>query len=211
MSEKIGESLTGIITGVEAFGLFVQGIEIPAEGLIPIETLPKDNYSYERYSRSLSGSRKKNQFRLGDQVTVKVAVVDLDKRLLEFRMLASAVAPEGKKSSGKSGDRKGGSKGKGPKPAKPRKPAGKSKSKRKSEEEEHSWEFVRASGKTRKHREAAKNKKFKPSKKTESQGNSGRIPLRPIKEPPKIWGRFKCFLVMTDIWVYFRNFLASCR
>ena len=166
MEEKIGESLTGIITGVEAFGLFVQGVEIPAEGLIPIETLPKDNYSYERYSRSLSGSRKKNQFRLGDQVTVKVAVVDLDKRLLEFRMVASAITSEGKKSSGKSGDRRKSSKG-----PKPKKSVGKSKSSRrkpKNKEEEHSWEFVRASGKTRKHREAAKKKKAKSSKKTES-------------------------------------------
>ena len=48
MEDKIGESLTARITGVESYGLFVQGVEIPAEGLISIDTLPPDNYSYER-------------------------------------------------------------------------------------------------------------------------------------------------------------------
>ncbi|QEG24304.1 Ribonuclease R [Mariniblastus fucicola] len=103
MSEKIGDKLTGVITGVEQFGLFVQGIEIPAEGLIPIESLPGDNYTYERRSRTLSGAREKNQFRLGDQIEVEVAVVDLDKRLLEYRIVG--VKPGRSRSTQRGGGR----------------------------------------------------------------------------------------------------------
>ena len=36
MSDKIGMELDGIITGVENFGLFITGIEIPAEGFVHI-------------------------------------------------------------------------------------------------------------------------------------------------------------------------------
>ena len=194
MSDKIGETLTGVITGVESFGLFVQGIEIPAEGLVPIEALPNDKYSYERYSRTLSGTKKKNQFRLGDQVQVEVANVDLDKRLLEFNLLGvkpgsnrparpKSGSSKRKPDSDKSGRR--GSKPKGPRESREKTPFEKAKSKsrdkskpkvkpkrskRKSKDKDVDfvWEEVRASGKTRKQREAAKQKKRKPSKKTES-------------------------------------------
>ena len=189
MSEKIGETLTGVITGVESFGLFVQGIEIPAEGLVSIEALPNDNYSYERYSRTLSGSKKKNQFRLGDQIQVEVANVDLDKRLLEFNLLG--VKPGGNRparpKSGSSKRKPDSGKDKSPRSSREKpafdktKPKGKSKKKSKARikpkrskdksnqgEEEFVWEEVRKSGKTRKQREAAKEKRRKPSRKTES-------------------------------------------
>jgi len=202
MSEKIGETLTGVITGVESFGLFVQGIEIPAEGLVPIEALPNDNYSYERYSRTLSGARKKNQFRLGDKVQVEVANVDLDKRLLEFNLLgvkpgagaSRSARPKSGTSKGKQESRKprrdakpesnresrdemlfdkaasSRSRDKPKESSKPKARVKPKRSRRKSKDidDDFVWEEVRASGKTRKHREAAKQKKRKPSKKTDS-------------------------------------------
>ena len=160
MENKIGESLTARITGVESYGLFVQGVEIPAEGLISIDTLPPDNYSYERTSRTLSGAKKKNQFRLGEMVTVEVAAVDFDRRLLEYRLIGTS------KRSGRK-----------PKPtnvAAEKKSSEKATSKRKSwrkpsDKEELPWESRRANGKTRKQREAAKDKKFKSKKKTKSE------------------------------------------
>ena len=184
MSDKIGDSLTGVVTGVESFGLFVQGVEIPAEGMIPIESLPADNYSYERASRTLSGARKKNQFRLGDEVEVEVAVVDLDKRMLEFRLLG--VKPGNSRPARKNKGRLKESTGRA-KPSRderikekraPReKVAGektkvKPKRKRKGKQDkldDFVWEEVRASGKTRKQREAEKDKKYKPAKKTKSK------------------------------------------
>ena len=39
--------MDAVITGVEDFGLFAQGIELPAEGLIPIDTLRDDRYRYD--------------------------------------------------------------------------------------------------------------------------------------------------------------------
>ena len=85
MSTRVGETLTAVVTGVESFGLFAQGVEIPAEGLVPIANLPDDKYSYEKSSRTLSGFRSGNQFRLGDMIEVIVAKVDLDERKLEYK------------------------------------------------------------------------------------------------------------------------------
>jgi ribonuclease R len=84
---KRGLEMDAIVTGVEPFGLFVQGLELPAEGLVPLESLPDDAYRYERASHTLSGRRPGNAFRLGDRVRVQVARVDLDRRALDFRLV----------------------------------------------------------------------------------------------------------------------------
>ena len=86
LADRIGKKMDGIITGVESFGVFVQGIEIPAEGLIPLDSLPSDSYRYDRNTRTLSGHKAHNQFRLGDRVSVKVAFIDPDQRILEFEL-----------------------------------------------------------------------------------------------------------------------------
>lgn len=86
LADRVGKKMDGIITGVESFGVFVQGIEIPAEGLIPLDSLPSDSYRYDRNTRTLSGHKVHNQFRLGDRVSVKVAFIDPDQRILEFEL-----------------------------------------------------------------------------------------------------------------------------
>jgi ribonuclease R len=72
---------------VEEFGLFVEGIRIPAEGLIHVTSLADDHYRYDRTTHTLTGFRAGNSFRLGDRVRVTVARVDIDRRELDFRLL----------------------------------------------------------------------------------------------------------------------------
>jgi ribonuclease R len=72
---------------VETFGLFVQGLGLPAEGLVSLQSLPDDTYRFERASHTLSGRRPGHSFRLGDRVRVAVAKVDLDRRVLDFRLV----------------------------------------------------------------------------------------------------------------------------
>jgi ribonuclease R len=87
LSKQIGVEMDAVVTGVEAFGLFVQGLAIPAEGLVPLDALPDDTYRYDRASHTLSGRRPGQSFRLGDRVRVAVARVDLERRMLDFRLL----------------------------------------------------------------------------------------------------------------------------
>ena len=87
LGQRIGEELNAVITGVEEYGLFAQGIELPAEGLIHVSSLADDYYSFDRRTHSLSGRRSGNSFRLGDVVRVVVARVDVDRRELDLRIV----------------------------------------------------------------------------------------------------------------------------
>jgi len=107
MSERIGTVFTGTVTGVESFGLFVQGREIPAEGLLHLENLPRDGYVFDSATRTLSGRRSENQFRLGDAISVRVRSVDLERRELEFDYVDSqgrAVTDSPNRPAGRSGE-----------------------------------------------------------------------------------------------------------
>jgi ribonuclease R len=93
LSQRIGLQMRAVITGVEEFGLFAEGVELPAEGFIAISSLQDDFYRFEAATHSLTGQRSSNQFRLGDSLTVEVAHVDLARRELDFRLVQHAVAP----------------------------------------------------------------------------------------------------------------------
>jgi len=86
LASRRGLELDAVVTGVEAFGIFVQGVELPAEGLVPLESLPEDSYSHDRTAHRLSGRRAGQTFRLGDRMRVAVDRVDLERRTLEFRI-----------------------------------------------------------------------------------------------------------------------------
>ena len=93
LSDRIGEELDAVITGVEEFGLFVQGVELPAEGLIHVTPSQDDFYRFDRASHTLTGNRSGNAFRLGDLVRVAVARVDVDRRELDFRLAGRLKRP----------------------------------------------------------------------------------------------------------------------
>jgi len=90
MSERIGEEMESVITGVESFGMFCQGVAIPAEGMIHLSSLSDDFYVFDQATRRLTGSRTHREFRLGDPIRVVVAAVDIDRRQLDLRVVESA-------------------------------------------------------------------------------------------------------------------------
>jgi ribonuclease R len=87
LSTRIGEEMDAIVTGVEGFGLFVQGIELPADGFVPVASLHDDYYYYDRAAHTLSGRHEGNVFRLGDTLRVAVARVDMERRELDFQLV----------------------------------------------------------------------------------------------------------------------------
>ena len=82
--------MNAVITGVEDFGLFVQGVELPADGLVHISSLQDDYYRYDATSHSLVGHREGHRYRLGDLVNVEVMRVDVDRRELDFRIVPAS-------------------------------------------------------------------------------------------------------------------------
>jgi len=79
----LGDVFEGIISGVVAFGLFV---ELPntAEGLVPIRTLDDDYYRFEEERHQFRGESTGKIYRLGQKVRVKLVEVNVPEKKLEF-------------------------------------------------------------------------------------------------------------------------------
>ena len=181
MVDKVGKKMLAVITGVEAFGVFAQGIEIPAEGLIPVANLPPDSYQYDRGSRTLQGFREGNEFRLGDKIEVEVAVVDPDQRTLEFKLVGIEPSPNNAARRSKTGDRPKRRSRDDRKP-KPRNNSDRKLARKKKRSSSTDWEERRASG-----RQKGQIKKKKKSKK--SQAQKGKVKSEKKKSSKKSSGK----------------------
>ena len=80
MADKVGDEFTGFVTGVTAFGLFVELVEHFVEGLVHISTMADDYYRFVERQHVLCGENTHKTYRLGDQVKVQVLRVDLEQR-----------------------------------------------------------------------------------------------------------------------------------
>ena len=98
-NQRIGDEMEAVVTGVEEFGIFAQGTELPAEGLIHINSLQDDHYHFDRTTRSLVGCRANNSIGLGDIVVVQIAHVDVDARQLDLHMVKPKRAGQEKTSA----------------------------------------------------------------------------------------------------------------
>ena len=88
MASRLGKTYSGIISGVTAFGMFVELDEIFVEGLVPLASLD-DDYVFEEKEYTLRGRNRGQRFRLGDPVMVLVESVNLERRQINFRLLGA--------------------------------------------------------------------------------------------------------------------------
>ena len=84
MKEKVGDVFEGVITGVTAFGFFVELKDIFVEGLVRVTSLSDDYYHFEEKRYCLMGERTHKMFRIGDGVRVKLVRVDTERRQIDF-------------------------------------------------------------------------------------------------------------------------------
>jgi ribonuclease R len=87
MKDKIGEEFKGIISGVTAFGFFVELKDIFVEGLVRVTSLHDDYYQYHEKKYCLAGERSHKTFRIGDEVRVRVERVDVERRHIDFGLI----------------------------------------------------------------------------------------------------------------------------
>jgi ribonuclease R len=94
MAGKLGEEFAGYITGVQAFGLFVELDEIYVQGLVHVSSMSDDYYRFDEKAHLLKGENTERTYRLGDRVSVQVARVDLERRQIDF-VLTSVIERAG--------------------------------------------------------------------------------------------------------------------
>lgn len=87
MSEHLGQTYDGVISGVTEWGLYVELNENKCEGMIPIRDLDDDYYEFDEKNYCLRGRKKNKIYSLGDAITIKVARANLEKKQLDFTLI----------------------------------------------------------------------------------------------------------------------------
>ncbi len=83
MEKHIGEVYEASISGVMKFGFFVE-LENTIEGLVRVESLPKDLYNYHEETKTLHALHSQKIYRLGDKVKVKCVDANHYLREIDF-------------------------------------------------------------------------------------------------------------------------------
>ncbi|HLW10549.1 MAG TPA: ribonuclease R [Fermentimonas sp.] len=84
MSDKLGKTYDGVISGVTEWGIYIEINENKCEGMIPIRELDDDFYELDEKNYRLVGRRTRREYRLGQPVTIEVAKANLERRQLDF-------------------------------------------------------------------------------------------------------------------------------
>ena len=123
MAQFVGEEFTGVISGVTAFGIFVE-LDNGVEGLVHVSTMTNDYYEYVEEQYAMIGERTRTQYRLGDEVEVILARANVEERNLDFVLKDNGqyVPERPVKPGNNSKQGKGDKKAKAPRPKKQVKP-----------------------------------------------------------------------------------------
>jgi ribonuclease R len=84
MADKVGDEFEGYVTGVSAFGLYIELIEHFVEGMVHVSTMADDYYRFVERAHILRGENKGRVYRLGDRVGVQVIRVDMERRQIDL-------------------------------------------------------------------------------------------------------------------------------
>ena len=86
MADKIGEEFEGIVSSVTNFGMF---IELPntIEGLVHVSNMTDDYYRFDDRQMMMIGERSGKQFRIGDEVEVRVTSVKPEESAIDFEIV----------------------------------------------------------------------------------------------------------------------------
>ncbi|MEL7564798.1 MAG: ribonuclease R [Dehalobacterium sp.] len=87
MERHVGETFEGFISGVTAFGMFVE-LDNTVEGLVHVSTMTDDYYEYHEKMIAFMGRHTKKVYKLGDPVKILVTRVNVEDRSIDFELAA---------------------------------------------------------------------------------------------------------------------------
>jgi ribonuclease R len=87
MADRVGEDFPALIISTTKFGFFVELTDMFIEGLVPLNSLIDDRYTYRENTRQIIGERTKRTFSIGDRVRVVLDRLDHVQRKLQFSVL----------------------------------------------------------------------------------------------------------------------------
>jgi len=87
MQDRVGEEFAALVLNPAKFGLFVELTDLFVEGLVPIDTLPGDRYTWRENTHEIVGERWGRRFRAGDRVQVILDRILAQERKLQFSIV----------------------------------------------------------------------------------------------------------------------------
>jgi ribonuclease R len=84
MSQYIGKSFAGSVSGLTDWGLYVEMEETRCEGMVRLSDLTDDSYVHDSEKSQIIGRRYKRVYTFGTKVRVKVKAANLEKRTLDL-------------------------------------------------------------------------------------------------------------------------------
>ncbi len=87
ISQFIGQSFEGIVTGITEWGIYVEIIENKCEGMIRLKDMTDDIYEYFEQGRYVLGVRKGIKHQIGDVAKIRVKRTNIPKRLVDFEFV----------------------------------------------------------------------------------------------------------------------------
>jgi ribonuclease R len=90
MQDRVGEDFDGLITSVTKFGFFVELTDLFIEGLVPLNTLTDDFYSYHENTRQIIGQRSRKTYSMGQRIRVLVDRIDPVEKKIQFAIFDEA-------------------------------------------------------------------------------------------------------------------------
>ena len=99
MQDRVGDEFAALVLNPAKFGLFVELTDLFVEGLVPIDTLRADRYTFRENTHEIVGERTGRRFRAGDRVQVILDRVLAQERKLQFALVEEELRLTGKKSA----------------------------------------------------------------------------------------------------------------
>jgi ribonuclease R len=87
LADRVGASFAARVSGIHAFGLFVQLTETGASGFVPMKALPEDHWIASEDKRSIAGRHSRQVIRLGDEVEARLREANAQTGSLVFELL----------------------------------------------------------------------------------------------------------------------------
>jgi ribonuclease R len=106
MQDRIGADYPALVTSITKYGMFVELDDLFIEGLVPIQTMPGDRYTFHENTRQLVGQRTKKTFSMGQKVEVLVDRIDPVQKKIQFALLEEEEAPKPKRKTMAKGKRR---------------------------------------------------------------------------------------------------------
>ena len=96
MQDKVGEEFAALVLNPAKFGLFVELTDLFVEGLVPIDSLRDDRYTWRENTHEIIGERNGRRYRAGDRVQVILDRILAQERRLQFSIVEEGISLSGK-------------------------------------------------------------------------------------------------------------------